>query len=364
MNLNIIGRFMQTDGYGRFTSRLVKALLHEGVQVKVGTVQHLTMPDWLLEYDRWYKDALTISCLLPEEVRECKTRQWLYTMIEGSELPHEWAERINVSGVERVIVPCQHNALAFEKAGVLRPISVVPLGVDPIEFPYINRYRSVESINPQNPYTFLALADRGGRKGWEEVLKAFYIAFGGKTDGDKSVRLIIKARPKGRPGGLELMRLARERDKRIVYQVADVEDMQRVYAQADMGLFPSRCEGWGLPHREMASMGIPVVTQRYSGLDDGYTERWSMPLREGAIVVIPKEHKPSLGEWMIADVNELAQVMKWSRYSPETAAAEGTKASRWLRENQTWQQTAKKLLALIGEEDGLPVERTTLPLFV
>ena len=38
-------------------------------------------------------------------------------MTEGSRLPDKWTQAIADSGVERVLVPCEHNAAAFRDSG-------------------------------------------------------------------------------------------------------------------------------------------------------------------------------------------------------------------------------------------------------
>jgi glycosyltransferase involved in cell wall biosynthesis len=341
LKLNYIAYYMTEDGYGRFNSRLVKALQELGVQVKPATMDHINMPHWMQVQEGIDWDTLTISSLPPYMLQPVPGRHWLLSMVEGSVLPPEWVDRINSSGVERVLVPCQHNADAFRSSGVLAPISILPGGTDPKEFPLLLGQE-------KRPYTFLTLGDRGLRKGWHEVWTAFYLAFGGKTTGNPNVRLIIKARPRSNgPGLIDIMASGKELDERIIYQIDDSQDMYGVYAQADCVALPSRCEGWGMPHREAASMGIPVITQAYSGLDDGYTGAWSLPVEGGKLKPIPKECKPSLGEWMVADIETLAKGMYELYQQPKWGKGNGFYFANWLKEYQTWQHSAEKLVTLM-----------------
>lgn len=337
MHINWIGYYPQYDGYGRFSSRIVKALQTMGTKVKPATMTHVDMPDWMLEQEGIDWDGLTISCLPPYFLQKVPGRHWLYSMTEGSRIPDDWVFRINNARLERVLVPCVHNKKAFEESGVLVPVSVVPGGTDPYEFRF-NRYRMINQ-----PYTFLTFADRGSRKGWEEVWEAFYAAFGGKTSGNKNVRLIIKARPKEN-SLVELLSKAKEPDPRIVWYMQDLKDMRELYAKVDCLVLPSRSEGWGMPHREAASAGLPVITQRYSGLDDGYTEQWSLPVEHGEVKPIPKEAATMLGNWRIADVAELMDKMLWCYENPVQAREFGASASSWIEMNQTWEHTAKGIL--------------------
>lgn len=346
MKLNWISYYMQFDGYGRFSSRMVRALRDVGVKVKSATMDHRSMPRWMQEAEGIDWDTLTISFLPPYFLQSVPGRHWLFSMTEGSRIPEDWVKTINNSNVERVVVPCVHNQIAFQASGVVVPVSVVNGGTDPGEFSFQNRYRKVDKISGVNPYTFLTIADRGFRKGWYEVWQSFYLAFGGKTSGDQSVRLTIKCRPRKNNSTLSLMMAAKEGDRRINYDISDPLELTDLYRSHDCLVLPSRSEGWGMPHREAAMTGMPVMSQHYAGIDDGHAERWCMNV-PGKLQPIPKETALQLGEWRIADREALAQQMRFCRYSPETVASFGAQASHWLRNHQTWQHSANTLVELI-----------------
>jgi glycosyltransferase involved in cell wall biosynthesis len=64
-----------------------------------------------------------------------------------------------------------------------------------------------------------------------------------------------------RTPGLELSRLRR-------IEQADQAELARLYRQADLFLFPSTCEGFGLPVLEAMASGVPVVTSTASSLPE------------------------------------------------------------------------------------------------
>ena len=231
MRLNWTGyQYRPTDGYGRYGAYMIQALTRAGVDVSPLLEEAINMPRWIqamagIHFD----DRLTISCIPPYFVQRIGNgRHWLLTMTEGSECPDGWADIINNSGVELVIVPCEHNAQAFRNGGVTCPVYVVPGGTDPDEFPLRSTERATDK-----PYTFLALADRGDRKGWVEVYSAFYKAFGSASD-TPDVRLIIKSLKDGN-GLLEMIARASNLDPRLVIQMESVPDIRDVYAQAEIG---------------------------------------------------------------------------------------------------------------------------------
>jgi glycosyltransferase involved in cell wall biosynthesis len=205
------------------------------------------------------------------------------------------------------------------------------------------------------PYTFLTFADRGFRKGWDEVREAFYLAFGGKSTGNQEVRLIIKSRENNLSPVLRMMEQAEGADKRIVIDISDANDMRDVFAQVNCLVLPSRSEGWGMIHREAACSGLPVITQAYAGLDDGYTKEWAMVVEGDYEEEIPKEVATALGVWRIANFQDIAQKMKYCFYSPETAAKFGRDASQWIRKNQTWHHSAQMLMGLLMVHGKAPM---------
>lgn len=356
--LNYIAYYMDTDGYGRFNSRLVKALQKTGMKVKAGTMTHVQMPQWMLEQEGVDWKHLTVSSLPPYLLQSVPGPHWLLTMVEGSEAPEEWITKINNSNVSRVLVPCQHNKDVFERGGVLAPISILPGGTDPVEFPYLGHrewFYDDKGRKDKQRYTFLCFCDRGARKGWHEVWDAFYLAFGGKTTGDMDVRLIIKGRPgSGGRGGTKHMAKAEGADSRILYLNEDIEDMKTLYEMADCVVIPSRSEGWGMIHREAASMGIPVITQRFSGMDDGNTDKWAIVVEGGKMKPIPEENKIELGEWLVADKQAVADAMRQCYDRPQEAQARAQMASNWIRRYQSWDHSASLFLDLYFGEFVTP----------
>jgi glycosyltransferase involved in cell wall biosynthesis len=344
MRVNWISYYLNHDGYGRFSSRLVWAMQQWRMDVLPLLCEDIDRPQWMLNQMGVNWDDFTITCHLPRFVRKIpgKGRHWLYTMCETTTIPKSTARLLNSCGLDRIVVPCQHNLEAFANSGVKVPISIVPLGTDPKEFP-------VRVPDFKRPYTFLTIADRGTRKGWQEVYGAFYKAFGSKSTGEQNVRLIIKSTPRGNPL-LQLLRRAKDWDPRIIIDIGIYSNMADFYAQGDCLALPSRCEGWGMPHREAAMMGLPVIVQQYAGLDDGNTDKWAIIVRGGKIQRVPSKRKEDSGEWMVADEHKVADAMQFCYYAPDKAELIGKEARAWLSEHQTYRDAAAGMIELMHDE--------------
>jgi glycosyltransferase involved in cell wall biosynthesis len=335
MLLNWLGYdFDPCNGYGRYSTYLIKQLTEMGVCIRPITHYEVRQPRWLQYMAGIGYDRLTIACVPPYMLTNLPGEQWALTMTEGSRLPDGWAQRINET-CQRVIVPCAWNKATFEDGGVTVPVHVIPGGTCPVDF--APRLRATD----KETYTFLTIADRGARKGWGEVWQAFWQAFGDNPN----VRLIIKSRPAGNDL-VDRIAEAADLDGRITIWRDDIPDMADVYGRANCVVLPSRSEGWGMLMREAAMMGLPVITTRVGGLDDGHTDAWAIVVDGGRWEAIPPQEHIA-GRWFRASVDDVARHMTWCYENPGLAAVHGRMAAKWLRKNQTWQQSAEKLMELI-----------------
>ena len=349
-------QYREFDGYGRFSNRFIAALARAGVAVRPTLTEMVHAPLSTNRMAGWKMNGLTIQCVPVFYAVRVPGPSWLFSMTEGSELPDKWAELIAMAMPERIVVPCEYNAMAFRDGmagiGLTIPVSIINGGTDPVEFD--RREYPVGRYDGDYDYTFVALGDRGARKGWTEVWEAFYRAFG-KPEETPNVRLIIKSRPVLDNGLMDMIAESENPDPRIEIWREDVEDMRDVWARADCAVLPSRSEGFGMPHREAAMTGIPVVTQAYGGIDDGFADCWSMPIIDGKTERIPDSYEHIKGEWMKADVPALADKMMECFKQPRAAARFGMAASEWLANNQTWDHAAGALIRLM-EENGYGVD--------
>lgn len=328
MRINWVGHaFIREDGYGRYAMSLIRGLSRSGIEVTPCLASMLELPGWMQRQAGMDFSKLTLMCGPPNEMKSVPGKAWMLTMTECSKIEPEWA--ITINGIcERLIVPCEHNAEVFQSGGVRVPITVLHGGTDPVEFPILPK-----KVNHDRPYTFVCLGDRGARKGIETAWSAFYAAFPHQSD----VRLVVKSRANWMPG----LTFA---DKRVSRWSEDLESMSDVYATADAFLFPSMGEGWGMPPREAAMMGLPVIATRWSGLEVGI-DHWAIPIERFELVDCPLVEG---SVWAKANLDETIAHMRWCYEHREEAREKGQQAAQWLRENQTWEQTTQSLIDLLN----------------
>lgn len=322
-------RYIKWDGYGLFGLNMVKAMLQSGVVIHPYQIDTLKWPTWLQIEGGFNPSHLSVQLMPSYETLPTGGQVWNYTMWEATQVEDRWFGPIRRNAT-RLLVPHEFLVDVFKPHINDVPIHVVPGGTCPEEFPIAHR----SPFEVGRPYTFLALGDRGNRKGWDSVWRCFWNAFGDSKD----VRLIIKARK----GGLSEMWSAGW-DNRVVFYRDDVDTMREVYQLADCFVFPSRGEGWGMPPREFAMTGKPVIATRWSGLENGL-DHWGLPLDK--VTLVPST-LPGGGEWAMVDDDELTAKMLWCFENRVEARAKGLKAAQWLRDNQTWMHSAQAMIKLM-----------------
>lgn len=149
-------------------------------------------------------------------------------------------------------------------------ISVVPLGVDLQEFspldPVACRYKTRERYRIRGRY-ILAVGSVNPRKNLTTLLKAYSLL---RRSGISDWQLVIVGIKEW--GGSEIANATRSLgfSENDVLFLGHVEDSQMpcLYSGADVFVFPSLFEGFGLPLLEAMACGIPVVASDNSSLPD------------------------------------------------------------------------------------------------
>lgn len=215
-------------------------------------------------------------------------------------------------------------------------IFVVNEGFDPEKFP-------VQS-QPEGMFTFLTVGKFEERKGTMQTLRCFAERF----SRDDEVRLILHCDNPFREDWdkilfTELMRFGFVpmtshylRGKNMVVLSKPVNDMAKLYAQADCGVFPSRAEGWNLPLMECMASGVPCIAGNWTA----HTEY----LSDDDYLVIPEKmaFKSTArdGVWFFGDRGE------WHVMADETlkkSMVSARKHARDYRQTEMWENIVNRI---------------------
>lgn len=210
------------------------------------------------------------------------------TMWESTRLPRSSVVALN-QHASHIIVPCAWCATTFSACGVDVPISVVPLGVD-------TQVYKPSPTPAQRKWPHFGAAGRlahgGKRKGIEDVIEAFKLAFPNKEPVQLRLKLFDDC---------YVPTFDDERISAITHTYSDKE-MVMLYHNLDCFISLARGEGWGLHVQEALACGTPVIAPAYSGLADIVPTSplpWTqVPATEGY-----------LGHWCQPDIEMAAAVM-------------------------------------------------------
>ena len=239
-------------------------------------------------------------------------------------------------------MPCQWNATCFSARGVTKPIRQVPLGIDPKVFQFAE-------MDMEGPCVFGAagrLQGGGRRKGLEEVVDLFRLAFPSETD----VRLRLKAFPDCGVKAVDDPRI----DLTAEYLVP--ETLARWYASLTCFVGMSRSEGWGLmPHQAMAT-GRPCIAVKFGGQAEflneqvGYCADFRLePARLGY---------SGGGLWAEPVPADVVRLMRHVYQNRQEAREMGARAAKGVAP-LTWQRSNRALLDVLLEFGMVsPINRT------
>jgi len=262
----------------------------------------------------------------------------------------------NLMGADQIWVPSTWGKKILLEQGIPKEkLVVVQEGVDPDQY-----YPPVTVKTPGQPFRFLFVGKYEQRKSLNELFDAWALAFGQNT----TVELIIKtnyfiddpdriAVMERRVAELNLPNLT------VIWGEYSSKQMVELYRSADVFVFPSKAEGWGLPIIEAAAMGLPVITTYYSAPCD-----FLEPIKSSCVfvdydlgpVMCPDYQKyyPSstgnYGLWAMPLVENLAGCLQVAKAQHVKLAEEALKNSKIIRKDWNWTRSVDQALIAIGSK--------------
>ena len=97
-------------------------------------------------------------------------------------------------------------------------------------------------------------------------------------------------------------------------------------------MLPSRGEGWGRPHVEAMSLGLPVIATNWSGPTAFMTRENAYPLAvQDELVALPEDSHWKTHRWAQPSEHHLRSLLKHVHASPEEARRKGERAAADVR---------------------------------
>jgi glycosyltransferase involved in cell wall biosynthesis len=277
---------------------------------------------------------------------------------EESAIAPSLADLMNAQ-LDGVLVPAEYCRRVIRNSGVRLPIAVVGHGVDHLGVtPQPADDGPRPPVSSAAPYTFLHVSGGSPRKGIEELISAYCMAFSRHDP----VLLVIKTYEN--PDNIidewiyrVTGRLPLAPAVQIISEDITHLEMELLYRLADAVVLPSRGEGYNLPAAEAMARGRPVITTRHSGqldfCDDGnsYLLDCSYELSSSHL------HVPD-SVWARPALGELVEAMR-SAYS-DGRPARGVTQARVERARRDaaglrWRDVATRIDRFVGQLEQRPV---------
>lgn len=197
---------------------------------------------------------------------------------------------------------------------------VVPLGVDTSIFSPAYSYGPNEPTvpRPEGPTVFLNISKWEVRKGHDVLITAFNKAF------DKKDNVKLQMIPTnffiGEEGNKEWYNYYKNSklgDKvEIINRLSTQQEIVDIIRKSDIGVYPSRAEGWGLSPLEAMACGKRVIMTNNSG----HTE-YAEHIKNAMLVETPNREvaydgvffNGQVGEWAAFDNDEIDQLVEYMR---------------------------------------------------
>lgn len=323
LGLRLVATFDVCSGYGSMAELLALGLDREGVHlqpVPIGLNRAGLTAELTALLDRAPDPRAPVLYFSPVESNAQRFRSadhfFVNTMWESSQLPASWVAVLNDARV--VIVPTTFVAESCRASGVTVPIEVVPEGIDPATYHWLNR--------PERPgLTTMMVGPVDHRKHVLVGIAAWRAAFAE----DREARLIIKT-------SYGYHNYTSD-DPRITYVDAreDTRGIAHWYQQADV-LLALGNEGFGLPLVEGMATGLPVIALSSEGQGDVCREA-----RACLLPVEPERRQPypwngaTCGVQGVPGWQDVAARLRWVAEHRDEARAMGQAASAWATENRS-----------------------------
>lgn len=320
------------DGYGYAAIKIGKALQQQADVALIDMCVNGRFSE--VGEKTWHVEGPAVCMMVPDWWAQVKAERLVgLTMFESTKMP-DWYVRCINETAEACIVPSQWCGEIFREQ-VSVPVHVAQWGIDTEDYYPLDRTRT-----EAQPYTFLWSGGPDMRKGWDVAYGAFIKAFGRSQD--VRLRLHFREMPIGVLG-------FRDENVDVVVGYFDRPHLRQMLQAADCFVFPSRGEGWGLPPREAAATGLPVIATRWGGLADEI-DKWAIPLdvQEMQWAMYGPWRHGDVGHWAEPDKEALADWMRWCFENRALAAKLGRRSADWLAQNTPWSRTAQQVASVVG----------------
>ena len=315
----------------------------------------------------WQKSAMmsskvsaTIRNLYPPRVSDVNgDLNFLHFYWEDSLVSSDWIANFN-RHLTAILAPSHYVRKVLIDSGLTIPCHVIGAGINERFF----GARGAPAAREMHPreYTFLNISSGFPRKGIDSLLEAYFTEF---TALDK-VRLVVKTFPNPHnevAGQINALREKCPNPPPCAHIDCDLEleEIDKLYSEADCLVYPTRAEGFGLPIAEAMACKLPVIATRYSGLLDFCSDKTAFLIDYD--LAPSRSHLAVPGSmWAQPRINQLRERMRFmvaNHKSTEVQRRVET-AYQYVRNNLRWSHVAEKVEHIVVAYVSQPVRKLAM----
>jgi glycosyltransferase involved in cell wall biosynthesis len=238
-----------------------------------------------------------------------------------------------INNLDNIFVASNWAKQVLLDNGVTIPIHISPLGIDPVFFN--NEVNKIVNKD-KDKYIFLNIGKWEIRKGHDVLLDIFNSAF----NEDDNVELwMLNHNPflnqDGNATWVNLYKNSKLGSKiKIIPRIPSHQDVAKLIALSDCGVFPARAEGWNNEVPEFFALNKPVILTNYSAHTEYANKDNSFLINiDSLIPAIDNQFFDGFGNWADFGENQMEQTVELMRYVYKNN----------IRTNQAGLETANKL---------------------
>lgn len=304
------------DGYGESQNQLKRHLAIAGVNL-----------------DKTYTgQSIGLAYGYPSNLNNLQTPiKVLYTMFESTKVPEVWHKDLRKA--DHILVPSKYVQKTLAQYGY--DATVVPLAYNQDIFTYKPKKK-------HDKYTILHYDAFNLRKGFDILFKAFTEEF----TKDEPVELILKTTQLATP--IPILR-SQYPNIRVIKEQATQQRLADLLHEADLAVYPSRGEGFGIPPLEAIATGTPTIIPNAHGFSQYFTTKYFIELRTAGETPALYENLKGqdVGKMVEPSLQDLRHQLRRAYQNPERELAKAKKASEWVQEAYTYTKTAKQLAGIL-----------------
>lgn len=356
MRINLFGQRNILGGgvyYAGFSDALKR---FTAIALEIREYDVLNPGDMERAQDETQPEDVNIWFILEPTMGSVLGRNVALPMFETNKLPGFYVNLLN-HYADLVWAPSRWARDVLEANGVDgAQIDLVPGGVDASAF---HPYCRPSASSAEGKTRFLIVGKFEERKGYKQLFQAFSQAFNAQDDVELHIKGDYFLAPDGKIPALRQLADALGSDKVVIHQgMFSRLDLFKLYNSADVFVFPSRAEGWGLPLIEAIASGMPVVATCYSGQSE-YLDRMQglfLPVKYALATIADVEMNHFWptddgvpGSWAEPDTDDLAAQMRAAHEDLAAWKTNALQASEVIRREFDWQRTASAALSSLRE---------------